>query len=212
MTLGLREQAPTAPVDEEMTVIISATKGRRAASPRRCRRTASPSRWRPTSGEIVPHEWSSRLDLAPGRYEVRANAHSKLYDRGASIYGDVEVPDFAKPGVSLSGVVFGMPADGPVSADDPLSNLLPVAPTTERSFTRGQRMTAFVRVYQGGGEALAPVALKTQILDGRNASSFDASATLGVDRFDASRARNTGWTCRRSISSRVPICSTSGRS
>jgi len=187
MTLGLREQAPTAPVDEEMTVIISATKdgGGVAAemSPHRVAFTLEP-----TSGEIVPHEWSSRLDLAPGRYEVRANAHSKLYDRGASIYGDVEVPDFAKPGVSLSGVVFGMPADGPVSADDPLSNLLPVAPTTERSFTRGQRMTAFVRVYQGGGEALAPVALKTQILDGRNASSFDASATLGVDRFDASRA------------------------
>ena len=191
MTLGLREQAPTAPADEEMTVIISATKdgGGVAAemSPHRVAFTLEP-----TSGEIVPHEWSSRLDLAPGRYEIRANAHSKLYDRGASIYGDVEVPDFAKPGVSLSGVVFGLPGDGPASADDPLTKLLPVEPTTERSFARGQHVTAFVRVYQGGGDAPGPVVLKTQILDGRNASRFNASATLGADRFDASRAADYG--------------------
>jgi hypothetical protein len=187
MTLGLREPAPKAPLDEEMTVIISATKdGGGVASemaPYRVAFTLAP-----TSGEVVPHEWSSRLDLPPGRYEVRANAHSKILDRGASIYGDVEVPDFTKPGVSLSGVVFGMPADGPAGADDALSALLPVAPTTERSFARGQRVTVFVRVYQGGDQALAPVALKTEVLDGRDASSLETSATLSVDRFGPSRA------------------------
>jgi VWFA-related protein len=187
MTLGLREPAPKTPVDEEMTVIISATKdgGGVAAdmTPHRIAFTLEP-----TSGEIVPHEWSSRLDLPPGRYEVRANAHSKLYDRGASIYGDVEVPDFTKPGVSLSGVVFGMPTDGPAGVDDTVATLLPVVPTTERTFARGQRVAVFVRVYQGGDQALAPVALKTQVLDGRDASSLDTSATLGVERFSASRA------------------------
>jgi hypothetical protein len=187
MTLGLREPAPTAPLDEEMTVIISATKdGGGVVAEMAPHRVAFILV--PTSGEIVPHEWSSRLDLPPGRYEVRANAHSKIYDRGASIYGDVEVPDFTKPGVLLSGVVFGMPADGPAGADDSLFTLLPVAPTTERSFARGQHVTVFVRVYQGGDQALAPVAVKTQVLDGRDASSFDSSATLGVDRFDAFRA------------------------
>jgi VWFA-related protein len=187
MTLGLREPAPKAPVDEEMTVIISATKdgGGVAAdlAPHRVAFTLAP-----TSGEIVPHEWSSRLDLPPGRYEIRANAHSKIYDRGASIYGDVEVPDFTKPGVSLSGVVFGMPADGPAQVDDAVATLLPVVPTTERSFAEGQHVTVFVRVYQGGDQALAPVALKTEVLDGRDMSRFETSATLGVDRFGASRA------------------------
>src|SRR5579864_2553609 len=187
MTLGLREPAPKAPVDEEMTVIISATKdgGGVAAdmAPHRVAFTLEP-----TSGEIVPHEWSSRLDLPPGRYEIRANAHSKLYDRGASIYGDVEVPDFSKPGVSLSGVVFGMPADGPAGVDQSLATLLPVVPTTERSFAPGQHVSVFVRVYQGGDQALGPVAVKTEVLDGRNMSRFDTSATLGADRFGASRA------------------------
>jgi hypothetical protein len=187
MTVGLLEQAPTAPLDEEMTVIVSATKdgGGAAAemSPHHISFTLQP-----TSGEIVPHEWSSGLDLAPGRYEVRVNAHSKAYDRGASIYGDVEVPDFTKPGVSLSGIVFGMPADGPLKADDPLSTLLPVTPTTERSFARGQHVIAYVKVYQGGSDALAPIAVKAQVLDARDASSFDASATLAVDAFGAARA------------------------
>ena len=94
-------------------MIISATKDG-GGSPTKMSPHRSRSRLEPTSGEIVPHEWSSRLDLAPGRYEVRANAHSKLYDCGASIYGDVEVPDFAKPGVSLSGVGFGGPPTDPL--------------------------------------------------------------------------------------------------
>jgi len=187
MTLGLREPAPKAPLDEEMTVIISATKdgGGVAAemAPHRVAFTLEP-----TSGEVVPHEWSSRLDLPPGRYEVRANAHSKIYDRGASIYGAVEVPDFTKPGVSLSGVVFALPPDGPAGTDAAFATLLPMAPTTERSFARGQHVTVFVRVYQGGDQALAPVALKTEVLDGRDASRFDTTATLAVDRFDVFRA------------------------
>jgi VWFA-related protein len=187
MTVGLREQAPTTALDEVMTVIVSATKdGGEVATkmaPHQLAFTLAP-----TSGAIVPHEWSSRLEFAPGRYEVRVNAHSKAFDRGASIYGAVEVPDFTKPGVSLSGVVFAGPDPIPAAGDDALSTLLPVAPTTERSFARGQRVSILVRVYQGGDAGLAPVTMKTQVLDGKDMARFDVSATLGADQFNGARA------------------------
>ena len=187
MTLGIREPVPASAGTDVVTVITSATTdGGGTAAKFEPHDISIPVQ--PTSGESVPYEWTSRLDLAPGRYEVRFNAHSKLYDIGASVYGTVEVPDFSKSGLSLSGLVFGTPTDAAAPANDPVASLIPLAPTSERSFARGERVTALVRIYQSGTAPAAAVLLKTQVLDARNAAAFSDSGTLNPDQFDASRS------------------------
>jgi hypothetical protein len=51
------------------------------------------------------YEVLSRLELKPGRYEVRVAFDASAGQR-ASVYGYVDVPDFAQHPLSLSGVAF----------------------------------------------------------------------------------------------------------
>lgn len=187
MTLGIREPVPASPATDVVTVITSATAdGGATAAKFEPHDVTIPVT--PTNGESVPYEWTSRLDLAPGRYEVRFNAHSKLYDIGASVYGVVDVPDFSKPGLALSGLMFASANDTPPPFEKSLSDVIPLAPTSERSFVRGEHVTALVRVYQTGTGPAAAVLLKTQLLDAKNAPAFSDSGTLNPDQFDASRS------------------------
>jgi VWFA-related protein len=187
MTLGIREPSPASLTIDVVTVITSATAdGGAVAAKFEPHDVTIPLA--PTSADVVPFEWTTRLDLAPGRYEIRFNAHSKLFDAGASVYGSVEVPDFSRSGLQLSGLVFGTPAEAPANTGDPLATLIPVAPTSERSFVRGEHVTALVRIYQSGTGPAAAVLLKTQILDAKNASVFSDSGTLNPDQFDDLRS------------------------
>ncbi len=52
------------------------------------------------------YELLARIELPkPGKYEVRLSAHSIVADTRGSVYVDVDVPDFRKEKLSLSGVV-----------------------------------------------------------------------------------------------------------
>jgi VWFA-related protein len=184
MTLGIREPAVAAPTIDVVTVITSATTSAGTTAARFEPHDVSIA-LQPTSGDSLPYEWTSRLDLAPGRYEVRFNAHSKVFDTGASVYGDVEVPDFSRSGVALSAMIFGTATGTAPPADHAIADVISFAPTSERSFARGEHVTTLVRVYQGGAGPPAAVLLKTQLLDAKDASAFSASGTLNPDQFDA---------------------------
>jgi len=141
------------------------------------------------SGE-VGYEVLGRLDLRPGRYELRASAASEAWAESGSVYGYLDVPDFAREPVSLSGVAIGVtPAriagNAPVIAD-----LLPFVPTTQRTFTRSDGVTAYVRVYQGGSSAPAAVSLAARVVDGHDRLVADMPATLSAGRFAASRSHD----------------------
>jgi hypothetical protein len=101
------------------------------------------------------------------------------------VYVDVDVPDFEKAPLSLSGVALAVAPGVPVAPAGALGDLVPVIPTTERSFARAERVSAFLRVHQGGKSAIAPVALAIRILDGTGAAVFEETATLAPDRFSA---------------------------
>jgi VWFA-related protein len=61
--------------------------------------------------DSVTYQIPLTLHLAPGRYQLRASALSKKLDKGGSVYLDVDVPDFAKAPLVLSGIALGY-ADG----------------------------------------------------------------------------------------------------
>ena len=133
------------------------------------------------------YEVLSRLALKPGRYDVRV-ALDAGPGRRASVYTDVEVPDFAKQPLSLSGIVLSAsPALGSAPADT-FSNLLPIVPTARREFARSVRATAFVRVYQGTNDAVQPASLTARIVDTSDRSVANDVVSLTADRFKVNRS------------------------
>jgi VWFA-related protein len=127
------------------------------------------------SGAVTRHlDVPSQLTLPPGRYEIRFAIESHATKQTGSVYASVTVPNFAKERLSLSGVVLERsPQTG--------SN----TPTTSRIFGASERIVAFVKVYQGGNDKLAPVQLTFQVVDADDHVAFAESRVLrGVDFVD----------------------------
>jgi hypothetical protein len=132
----------------------------------------------------------ARIDLPKaGKYELRLSAHSAETDERGSVYLDVDVPDFSKAKLSMSGVVLDNPlALVPLAPARLLADLVPNPPTAERAFTTADRVSAFLRIYQGGNGRLADVPLTARILDAAGAEVFTQADRLSADRFGAGRA------------------------
>jgi VWFA-related protein len=138
-------------------------------------------------GEEVGFEVLSQLDLKPGRYQLRVAADSAALHKSGSVHYDVDVPDFAKADLSLSGLVLSAALGGTTVSKERLASLIPVVPTTAREFARAETVTAFLRVYQGDAALLTPVVLAARIVDERGGTVFESADTLGVDRFSVGR-------------------------
>ncbi len=96
----------------------------------------------------------NRLDVPPGRYQVRIAAHDSAGGNVGSVLTDLEVPDYAKIPFGISGVVMtsasssGMPT---AKADEQLKGVLPGAPVAARSFPQNDEIALFAEVYDNAG-------------------------------------------------------------
>jgi hypothetical protein len=133
----------------------------------------------------------ARLQLRPGRYEIRVAARHERAGRVGSVYAYVEVPDFANAGLRLSGVVLGSPSTSLATPKEAVGDLTPVLPTSQREFARTGSATAFVRVYQGGNDAASSVSVRARIQDAASTIVFDQRTTLRPRDFDT--ARGAEW-------------------
>ena len=85
----------------------------------------------------ITYQIASEWDLPPGRYQLRTSAHSAKMNQGGSVYLMVDVPDFSKAPVVLTGLVVGY-ADArrpAVSMTSVERAVLPFEPVLERVFT-----------------------------------------------------------------------------
>jgi VWFA-related protein len=142
-------------------------------------------------------ELASRIDLRPGRYSLRIGLRSAATDKAGSVYADVEVPDFTKDSLSLSGAVFT--ASSGTSRGDALSAIVP---TISREFAADDRMQVFVRAYQGGATPLADASMRTRIVDAHNATAFDHTEILPAQAF--ARGRQADYFVRLPLTSLKP--------
>lgn len=127
---------------------------------------------RPSAGQkVFQYEVSSRLLLKAGRHEIRVAAEDPERHLVGSVYTYVDVPDFAKEAISLSGVVLGTRAS---EAGSPFHDLMPVTPSTRRQFATSDRVIAFVRAYQSEKDDPLPLTLTARIVDSSNRAVFDA--------------------------------------
>ncbi len=135
-------------------------------------------------GDVAQYELLSLIDLKPGRYQLRIGAHTTIGDVRGSVFADVDVPDFAKVSVSLSGVLLSA-TPSPFSAPkDALVSLVPVTPTGERVFNRGDHASAFLRLYQGGISPIEPLALHITILNDKGETMVNREDEIGAASFD----------------------------
>ena len=128
----------------------------------------------------------SRLPLRPGRYMVQVAASSEGH--AGTVFVDVEVPDFAKERLSASGLLLQRTPPQPPADKSPGGALVPIVPTTARAWSARDRVTAFLRVYQGGKDRLVPALMTTRVIDGRNAVASNQEGELEVAQFGDERA------------------------
>jgi VWFA-related protein len=138
---------------------------------------------------LAEYEVLSRIDLKPGRYQLRIGASVGSLSTQGSVYYDVDVPNFSSPSVTMSGLVLSAPGGGEVAPRDALASIMPVIPTSRRAFAPGQQVSAFVRVYQGGDRPLVAVPLRVSLVDSTGAVVMDRRQDLAVTQFTA-RAAN----------------------
>jgi hypothetical protein len=105
-----------------------------------------------------------------------------------SVYTYVDVPDFAHEALSLSGVELEVVPAPMSAATGALITLMPVTPTAQREFNRSDRVTAFLRVYQGGSSPVSAVRVTTRLTGEKGRATVESSTLLDTGSFSAARA------------------------
>jgi hypothetical protein len=93
-------------------------------------------------------EMVSQMPIGTGHYELRlAVARESL---SGSVHTSVDVPDFLRDKISMSGIVLSASPSVPIAPKDELRDILPVGflPTSVRDFTRDVAVTSLVRIYE----------------------------------------------------------------
>ena len=112
----------------------------------------------------------SELTLPPGRYQLRVAAGGIGGAGAGSVMYDLEVPDFTKGQLVMSGVSLASESAGRAVTSapvEPLRGLLPSPPTAAREFDPSDTLTIYAEVYQNSRQ--------------RSASSVTLTAALRDD-------------------------------
>ena len=122
-------------------------------------------------------ETAVRLDLPPGRYEIRAALRNPVDDRVGSAAASISVPDFDRQRLSLSGLVVSRDPGGAPMPEN-LTGVVPARLTTVRALGLRDRATVTARLYQGRSGALLPVHVTARIVDAQDRVVLATEATL----------------------------------
>jgi VWFA-related protein len=137
----------------------------------------------------------SRLALAPGRYHLRVASVSQGTAKQGSVWHDVEVPDFSRGSLAMSGVLVSSRAAARMptgNADPALAAALPGPPTSAREFPVGDDLSVFVEIYDNELGPAHQVEVVTTVTaaggqtvfrESAARSSADLKATAGVFRY-----------------------------
>jgi hypothetical protein len=98
-----------------------------------------------------------QTSLPAGRYQLRVAAGSLTSGQAGGVLYDLEVPDFTRHGLTMSGVALtSSSAAGAVTvAGTGLTAILPASVTTSRDFTAAETIGVFGEVYENMGNAPA---------------------------------------------------------
>jgi hypothetical protein len=125
--------------------------------------------------------------LPPGRYDISLVAEAADLGRRGELLADVTVPDFARDSLSASGLVLETSPPPAAAPRDALVPVLTGIPSISRTLSATTGATAMLRIFQGGSAPVFPVTVKTTIVDGRDRTVTEQSATIPGAAFGAAR-------------------------
>lgn len=141
----------------------------------------------------TPFELLSNLTVPTGRHEIRVAVHDRHTDRRGSVYTYIDVPDFSRLPLSVSTVALESSAAPPLASSGTARSVLPLRPTTVRSFTSEQTLSAFVRVYQGSRGEMGTVIVAGRVTDADGKVVRELSKRVAADEFDSDRRHDVIW-------------------
>jgi VWFA-related protein len=178
VTVGVDLPASDATEDEiNLDVRVFDAEGRRQIE-----RRDQTSRLRMSASNVSrTHDFVVPITLAPGHYNLRVAAQSKLRSRSGSVYTSFSIPNYSASAVSMSDVVLSAePVAGSTSGK--ATDLLPVRPTTRRDFEQRDSASVFARVYWGLSSSVAPAAsMAATIVDRDNLQVFTRTTPLAPE-------------------------------
>ena len=92
----------------------------------------------------------SEVEVPPGRWQFRVAGRSENSGAAGSVFYDLDVPDFDKQDLALSGLVLTSSTSGlvPTAGSAPLvKEVLPGPPTAQRSFYPFDTLALFMEIY-----------------------------------------------------------------
>jgi VWFA-related protein len=190
MSIGVRQptQNPSQRIVERVDMQVTAfnTDGKTFGS----KRLQTDVTIRAGATGVAEYEVLTRLDLKPGRYQVRVAGHVGSLSTSGSLYYDVDVPDFRSAPLSLSGLALAVAPSLEVGGADAIRDVLPVVPSAQRRFRPQDQVMAFARVYHGGRRPIAPTTLTVQVRDGEDGVVFRRQQEIAGESFTADRSAN----------------------
>ena len=132
-------------------------------------------------------EVMSRLDLKPGRYNIRIAVTRSSDAKSGSIYTTFTVPDFQRDPLSLSGVAIGRAGGAAIAGREALADVLPFAPTSSRDFASSDKVGALMRIHQSSRRPARPVSVVTRVVDENGKQILESSAKYDAAGFDGGK-------------------------
>lgn len=143
---------------------------------------------RQAAERVLEYEVVSSLELRPGRYEVRAAVEDTRFGRAGSVYTYVDVPDYRREDVEMSGLLIEATPARVSAPPSPLAGLVSVVPTARRAFSHSDKVTGFVRIYQGLSRPLTPGYVVTRVFDDHDRTVYNQESRIVSEQFGAGRA------------------------
>jgi VWFA-related protein len=132
---------------------------------------------------------ATRMDLPPGRYQLRLAMVDGISQRTGSVHLDLEVPDFRAEPLMMSGLVLTSALAARMrtafaNPNDDIRKALPGPPTATREFRSGEELALVAEIYDNEARTPHSVDITTSVLadDGREIykhADERASAELG---------------------------------
>lgn len=106
------------------------------------------------------------IDLPYGRYQLRVAAREDNTKRAGSVVYDLDVPDFSKEKLAVSGIALTSISSSltpTARSKDPLAKMLPAPMTTYRDFVQGDEIALFAEVYDNSSKAAHKVEIEASL-------------------------------------------------
>jgi hypothetical protein len=128
-------------------------------------------------------ELTSLIVAKPGRHAVRIGVKHVKSGRTGSVYLDVDVPDFAKRALAVSGLILEATPPWPRTTDDRVRALIPVLPTTRREFAGTDSATLLFRIYQRRGRGPKEITRTLRVTNDRDEEVAQVTETIPASAF-----------------------------